>query len=76
MPELVSVRLCRYLFNNTQPGVQDYLCNRLHELGETAIEKFLLQFVYLAVSKPGHALERTIIDLCSKSFRIAIKVRA
>ncbi|KXZ46990.1 hypothetical protein GPECTOR_39g484 [Gonium pectorale] len=63
----------QYLFQNTQPGVHDYLCNRLHELGEEAIEKYLLQLVYLAISKPGHPLEQTIVNLCQKSFRVAIK---
>lgn len=66
--------LCRYLYQNTQPGVQDYLCNKLFELGEDAVDRYLLQFVYLAVSRPGQPLERTIVDLCSRNFRIAIKV--
>lgn len=63
------------MFSNTQPGVHDYLCNKLYELPESALEKYLLQLTYLAFSKPGQQLERTIIDLCSKSFRIAVKVR-
>ena len=66
---------CRYLYQNTQPGVQDYLCNKLYELPEDSIEKYLLQFVYLAVSKQGSALERTLVSLCTKSFRSAVKVR-
>lgn len=65
----------RHLYTSTQAGVQDYLANRLHELSEEAVEQFLLQFVYLAVSRPGSALERTIVELCSKTFRVAIKVR-
>ncbi|KAG2497053.1 hypothetical protein HYH03_005051 [Edaphochlamys debaryana] len=65
----------QYLYQNLQPGVHDYLCNRLHELGEESVEKYLLQLVYLAVSKPGGTLERTIVDLCSKSFRVAIKTQ-
>ena len=54
--------------------MQDYLCNKLYELSDEAIERYLLQLVYLAVSKPGQALERTIVGLCSKSFKVAIKV--
>ncbi|PNH10748.1 Phosphatidylinositol 4-kinase beta 1 [Tetrabaena socialis] len=71
---LVKSLTTKFLHQNTQSSVHDYLCNRLHELGEEAIEKYLLQFVYLAVSRPGQALERTLVDLCSKSFRVAIKV--
>jgi hypothetical protein len=41
---------------------------------EPEVERYLLQFVYLAVSRPGSALERTIIAFCSKSFTIAVKV--
>lgn len=66
--------LHRYLYQNSQAGVQDYLCNKLYELSEPALERFLLQLVYLAVSRPGSPLEKTIVSLCSKSFRVAVKV--
>lgn len=65
----------QYLYQNPQPGVEDYLCNKLYEMPEQAVEKYLLQLVYLAVSRPGCALEKTIVDICSKSFGIAVKVR-
>ncbi len=65
----------QYLWQNPTPGVEDYLCNKLFAMPEGAIERFLMEFVYLAVSKPGSALERTIVSLCSKSFPIALKVR-
>jgi hypothetical protein len=55
--------------------VQEYLCQRLHELPEAALEKFLLQLVYIAVDRPSSNLEDAIVDFCSKSFRIAVKVR-
>jgi hypothetical protein len=64
----------RYLYQSTSPAVQDYLCNRLHDLPEEALEKYLLQLVYIAVERPSSTLEQTIIELCSKSFRIAVKV--
>ena len=75
LPTLAAWVTSRYLYQNNAPGVQDYLANKLQALGEPAIDKYLLQFVYLAVSRPNHALERTIIELCSRSFRISIKVR-
>lgn len=65
----------RYLYQNTAPAVQEYLCNRLHELPEEALEKYLLQLVYIAIERPSSLLEHAIIELCSKSFRIAVKVR-
>ncbi len=64
----------RYLYQSTSPAVQEYLCNRLHDLPEKALEKYLLQLVYIAVERPSSTLEQAIIDLCSKSFRIAVKV--
>lgn len=64
----------QYLYQHPNSGVEDYLCNKLNELPEPSIEQYLLQFVYLAANRPGSALERTIIGLCSKSFVIAIKV--
>ena len=71
----VPLFLCKqYLYQHPNSGVEDYLCNKLNELPEPAIEQYLLQYVYLAASRPGSALERTIIGLCSKSFVIAIKV--
>lgn len=66
----------QYLYQSTDPGVQDYLCKKLYEMEEPAVERYLLQFVYLAVSRPGSALERTILAWCQKSFVIALKVRA
>lgn len=72
----IILRVCcpQYLYQHPYSGVEDYLCNKLNELPEPAIEQYLLQYVYLAASRPGSALERTIIGLCSKSFVIAIKV--
>eukprot|EP00798_Chlamydomonas_sp_ICE-L_P018981 gene18981-25560_t len=64
----------QYLYQCNQPGVQDYLCNKLHDLPHEAIERYLLQLVYLSVSRPGQALEHTILTLCSKSFKLAVKV--
>lgn len=68
--------LCvQYLWLHPGSGVEDYLCNKLNELPEPEIERYLLQFVYIAAGRPGSALERTIVGLCSKSFVIAIKAR-
>ncbi|KAL6758986.1 hypothetical protein V8C86DRAFT_3133779, partial [Haematococcus lacustris] len=64
----------QYLYQNPQPAVEDYLCNKLVALPESAIERYLLQFVYLAVSRPGSVLERTIVSLCTRSFVLAVKV--
>lgn len=64
-----------YLHRNTSPGVQEYLARRLSEFAEEGQEKYLLQLVYIAVNRPGGPLERALIDICSRSFRIAMKVR-
>ena len=71
LPTLLSHR---YLYTSTQPGVHDYLCNKLYELSESSLDSYLLQLVYLAVSRPGATLERTLVELASRSFRLALKV--
>jgi len=62
------------LYQSQQPGVIEYLCNRLFSLSESALDSYLLQLVYLAVAKPGGPLERTLVELCSRFFKLAIKV--
>lgn len=64
----------RYIYQNETGGVHDYLCNKLYELSEHKIELYLSQFCQLIVTRPGSSLERVIVDLCSKSLRIAVKV--
>lgn len=66
--------LPRYLYKSSSPGVQDYLCNRLYTLPEREVEKYLSQLTQLCMIRPNSSLERVIIDLCSRSLRIAIKV--
>lgn len=66
---------CRYIYQNKSGGVHDYLCNKLYEVPEPDIERYLSQFCQLIVARPGSALERVIIDLCARSLRIAVKVR-
>ncbi|RMZ54893.1 hypothetical protein APUTEX25_000410, partial [Auxenochlorella protothecoides] len=62
-----------YLYKSSSPGVQDYLCNRLYTLPEREVEKYLSQLTQLCMIRPNSSLERVIIDLCSRSLRIAIK---
>lgn len=72
---LVCFPSTRYIYQReTSPGVQDYLCNKLYDLPEHDIERHLSQFCQLIAYKPGGSLERVIVDLCSKSLRIAVKV--
>lgn len=64
-----------YLYqNSSSPGVEQYLCTRLLAMPEASVERYLLQLVYLAVARPGSALERTVVALCSQSFPISLKV--
>lgn len=65
---------CSYLYKTTSPGVQDYLCNRLYTLPEKEVEHYLSQFTQLCMIRPNSSLERVLIDLCSRSLRIAVKV--
>jgi hypothetical protein len=65
----------QYLFNSPKPDVEAYLCSRLADMPPLVVERYLLQLVYLTVSRPGGALERTLVALCRDSFPVAIKAR-
>jgi hypothetical protein len=57
-------------------GVRDYLCNRMYTLDEDRVENYLSQIVSLAILRPSPALDRLVVDLCSRSVRLACKARA
>ncbi|KAI9074793.1 hypothetical protein K1719_043217 [Acacia pycnantha] len=63
-----------YLYKHEHSGVRDYLCNRMYTLPLQGIESYLFQICYIMVHKPSPSLDRFVIDMCSKSFKIALKV--
>ncbi|KAG1369976.1 phosphatidylinositol 4-kinase beta 1 [Cocos nucifera] len=63
-----------YLYKHDHPGVRDYLCNRMYTLPLAGIESYLFQICYMLIHKPSPSLDRFVIDTCSKSLRIALKV--
>ncbi|GAV60362.1 PI3_PI4_kinase domain-containing protein [Cephalotus follicularis] len=63
-----------YLYKHDHPGVRDYLCNRMYTLPLSGIESYLFQICYMMVHKPSPSLDKFIIDVCSKSLKIALKV--
>ncbi|KAJ4819102.1 Phosphatidylinositol 4-kinase [Rhynchospora pubera] len=63
-----------YLYKHEHAGVRDYLCNRMYALPLTGLESYMLQICYMLVHKPSPSLDRFVIDACSKSLRIALKV--
>ncbi|KAH9622800.1 hypothetical protein KSS87_022492 [Heliosperma pusillum] len=63
-----------YLYKHDHPGVRDYLCNRMYTLPLTGIEGYLFQICYMMVHKPSPSLDKFVIDVCSKSLKIALKV--
>ena len=56
--------------------MRDYLCNRMYTLDEDRVESYLSQIVALAILRPSPALERLLLDFCSRSVRLACKVSA
>jgi len=64
----------QYLYTSKSTGVQDYICNRIYTLPESGIERYLSQMTSLLLKRPGSALERCVVDLCSRSLRLAVKV--
>lgn len=63
-----------YLYKHDHPGVRDYLCNRMYTLPLAGIESYLFQICYMLVHKPSPSLDKFVIDMCSKSLPIALKV--
>lgn len=63
-----------YLYKHEHPGVRDYLCNRMYTLPLAGLESYLFQICYMLVHKPSPSLDKFVIDTCSKSLRIALKV--
>lgn len=63
-----------YLYKHDHPGVRDYLCNRMYTLPLSGIESYLFQVCYMLVYKPSPSLDKFVIDICSKSLQIALKV--
>ncbi|KAG2716255.1 hypothetical protein I3843_03G117600 [Carya illinoinensis] len=63
-----------YLYKHDHSGVRDYLCNRMYTLPLPGIESYLFQICYMMVHKPSPSLDKFVIDTCSKSLKIALKV--
>ncbi|GLJ36817.1 hypothetical protein SUGI_0742710 [Cryptomeria japonica] len=63
-----------YLYKHDHQGVRDYLCNRMYSLPHSGIESYLFQICYMLVHKSSPSLDKFVIDMCSKSLRIALKV--
>lgn len=64
----------RYLYKSNQQGIQDYLCNRLYDLPEQGVERYLSQLTQLLVQRQNPLLDKVVVDLCARSLRIAVKV--
>ncbi|KAL1556980.1 Phosphatidylinositol 4-kinase beta 1 [Salvia divinorum] len=63
-----------YLYKHNHPGVRDYLCNRMYTLPLSGIESYLFQICYMLIHKPSPSLDKFVIDICSRSLKIALKV--
>ncbi|GER29308.1 phosphatidylinositol 4-kinase [Striga asiatica] len=63
-----------YLYKHDHSGVRDYLCNRMYTLPLSGIESYLFQICYMLIHKPSPSLDKFVIDVCSKSLKIALKV--
>ncbi|PIA47664.1 hypothetical protein AQUCO_01400343v1 [Aquilegia coerulea] len=63
-----------YLYKHDHPGVRDYLCNRMYTLPLPGVESYLFQICYMLIHKPSPSLDKFVIDICTKSLQIALKV--
>ncbi|KAJ1412957.1 Protein kinase-like domain superfamily [Sesbania bispinosa] len=64
-----------YLYKHEHAGVRDYLCNRMYTLPLQGVESYLFQICYMMIHKPSPSLDKFVIDICSKSLKIALKVQ-
>lgn len=63
-----------YLFKHEHQGVRDYLCNKMYTLPLSGIESYIFQLCFMMVYKSSAALEKFMMDGCSRSLKIALKV--
>ncbi|KAJ8769219.1 hypothetical protein K2173_000994 [Erythroxylum novogranatense] len=63
-----------YLYKHDHAGVRDYLCNRMYTLPLSGIESYLFQICYMLIHKPSPSLDKFVIDICSKSLKLSLKV--
>eukprot|EP01096_Ripella_sp_DP13-Kostka_P006490 TRINITY_DN2324_c0_g1_i2.p1 TRINITY_DN2324_c0_g1~~TRINITY_DN2324_c0_g1_i2.p1 ORF type:complete len:849 (+),score=275.90 TRINITY_DN2324_c0_g1_i2:188-2548(+) len=65
-----------YLFRYPSKGVHDYICNRLFSMPDDEIEFYLVELVSMVIHNHGDsdALERFILEKCSKSIHFALLV--
>ncbi|KAI5075146.1 hypothetical protein GOP47_0009222 [Adiantum capillus-veneris] len=63
-----------YLYKHDHQGVRDYLCNKMYTLPLSGVESYLFQLCYMMVYKTSAALEKFMMDGCSRSLKIALKV--
>ncbi|RWR92812.1 phosphatidylinositol 4-kinase beta 1 isoform X2 [Cinnamomum micranthum f. kanehirae] len=63
-----------YLYKHDHPGVRDYLCNRMYTLPLSGIESYLFQICYMLLHKPSPSLDKFVVDICTKSLQISLKV--
>jgi hypothetical protein len=64
----------RALFITQDTHQQQLLCAELLQLPAERINRYLLEYVYLAVSRPSGPIERAITELCGRSFNTAVQV--
>jgi len=75
MPSPLRAR--SYIHQKPSGGVHDYLCNRLFELPDEAVQRILSPLCELATHRDSssQALDRALVGLCSRSLRTALMAR-
>lgn len=65
-----------YLYKYPSEGIHTYLCNELYNLPDDDIEFYLVQLcvILLYRGSDSDALEKVILDKCSKSIHFALQV--
>lgn len=63
-----------YLSKKLEPGVHDYLVNKLYSYPDREINFYLPQICYLLIQKQTSSMERFILDKCKEHLIQFLKV--
>lgn len=74
--ELFTLDMCLfYLDKKNEPGIHDYLVNRLYTYPDHQISFYIAEFCYMLIKRESISLERFLLDKCTKTLDIFLKVR-
>lgn len=73
--ELFTLDMClQYLNKKNEPGIHDYLVNKLYHYPDRQISFYIPELCYLLIKRESSSLERYLLDKCTKTLELFLKV--